>query len=450
VHVRCEHDDGSIVAEVDLPAVLSCAERLCDPAKVDPAERARVDPARIRRVRADDLGPGPYGQEGSPTWVGPVRLHEGERLGERWPDRSLDEQVRAAVRVLVERGALDDSAERAPAPPVPPPARAHDGARGAVAVAVEPERATLTRELLGAAASLATVIGAPVVALTAPFADAATLGSWGADEVVVLDGAEVEEDVAHGVVAWARAEARAPWAILAPSTAWGREVAARAAIRLDAGLTGDAVALEVDVDDRLVAWKPAFGGRLVAAIAATSETQMATVRAGVLDTLTPRAHVARVRTLAVTPTSRTCVLLRTRDDDLDLLAEARVVVGVGRGVDPADYGALDPLRRALGAELGATRKVTDEGWLPRSRQVGITGRSIAPRLYVSIGASGKFNHVVGVRAAGTVLAINPDPSAPVFDAADVGIVGSWRDAVPRLVEALARATTPAPPGDART
>jgi electron transfer flavoprotein alpha subunit len=127
-----------------------------------------------------------------------------------------------------------------------------------------------------------------------------------------------------------------------------------------------------------------------------------------------------------------------------------VVVGVGRGVDPADYGALDALRLALGAELGATRKVTDEGWLPRSRQVGITGRSIAPRLYVSIGASGKFNHVVGVRAAGTVLAINPDPSAPVFDAADVGIVGAWRDAVPLLVEALARATTSAPPGDART
>ena len=77
----------------------------------------------------------------------------------------------------------------------------------------------------------------------------------------------------------------------------------------------------------------------------------------------------------------------------------------------------------LGAELGATRKVTDNGWLPRARQIGITGRTIAPRLYVALGASGKFNHMVGVRRAGTVVAVNNDPEALVFDAADIGIVG---------------------------
>jgi electron transfer flavoprotein alpha subunit len=130
------------------------------------------------------------------------------------------------------------------------------------------------------------------------------------------------------------------------------------------------------------------------------------------------------------------VLSRTRDDDLDDLAEARVVVGVGRGVMPSDYELLRPLVGFLGAEIGATRKVTDEGWLPRARQIGITGRSIAPRLYVSIGASGKFNHMVGVRAAGTVLAINPDPTAPVFDASDVAIVGDWKEAVPLLLSEL--------------
>ena len=104
------------------------------------------------------------------------------------------------------------------------------------------------------------------------------------------------------------------------------------------------------------------------------------------------------------------VLARTRDDDLDLLAEATAVIGVGQGVAPEDYPLLEPLRDALGAELAATRKVTDRGWLPRARQVGITGRSIAPRLYVVLGASGKFNHMVGVRAARSVLAINTDPA----------------------------------------
>ena len=133
---------------------------------------------------------------------------------------------------------------------------------------------------------------------------------------------------------------------------------------------------------------------------------------------------------------RVHILARTRDDDIDVLAEAQVVIGIGTGVPPNEYDALEPLRTRLGAELAATRKVTDKGWLPRSRQVGITGRSIAPRLFVSIGASGKFNHMVGVRAAETVLAINPDPTAPVWDASDVGIVGDWHDVVPLLHAAL--------------
>jgi electron transfer flavoprotein alpha subunit len=90
----------------------------------------------------------------------------------------------------------------------------------------------------------------------------------------------------------------------------------------------------------------------------------------------------------------------------------------------------------LDAELGATRKVTDEGWLPRARQIGLTGRSIAPRLFVSIGASGKFNHTIGLRAARTVLAINNNPGAPIFDAADAGIVGDWHEVLPLLVAEL--------------
>jgi len=256
---------------------------------------------------------------------------------------------------------------------------------------------------------------------------------------VHLVGRNVEEDVARAVAEWAGAEPRPPWAIITGSTAWGREVASRVAARLDAGLTGDAVDLEVG-DNRLVAWKPAFGGQLVAAIGATSAVQMATVRAGMITA--PRARndgfVPDVRKQEMQPRSRVRVLARTRDDDLDALAEAATVIGVGRGVAPSEYDAIEPLRVLLGAELGATRKVTDEGWLPRSRQIGITGRSIAPRLFVSIGASGKFNHAIGLRAARTVLAINDNPSAPIFDAADTGIVGDWHEVLPLLVAELGR------------
>ncbi len=443
VHARCEYDDGWVQAELHLPALLSTAERLCDPCKMDQDARDAVDPAKIRRLDAGDLGPGPWGQAASPTWVGSTRLLEIERLRDLYPDAPIEEQVRRAVSILVDRGALDAALDDFIDLGSVPPARGDDGsdrpaAGPVIGVVVEPDRATLTRELLGSAAALAADLGGSVVAVTSDPAELAMLGSWGADAVVELRGPTIEEDIARGVGDWAGSAA--PWAVLVPSTAWGREVASRAAARLGAGLTGDAVGLEVGDDGRLTAWKPAFGGQLVAAITATSPIQMATVRAGVLPKLMPREHVARHSTLTVAPRDRVRILARTRDDDLDTLAEANVVVGVGTGVAPEEYDALDPLLARLGAELGATRKVTDKGWLPRARQIGITGRSVAPRLYVALGLSGKFNHAVGYRNARTVLAVNSKADALVFDTADVGIVGDWREVVPLLITEIRRVT----------
>jgi electron transfer flavoprotein alpha subunit len=125
-----------------------------------------------------------------------------------------------------------------------------------------------------------------------------------------------------------------------------------------------------------------------------------------------------------------------RTDDVETLARADVVIGVGASVQPDDYQLLSPLAAILGAELAATRKVTDKGWAPRARQIGLTGRSIAPRLYVAIGLSGKFNHMVGVRSAGSILAINNDPEALVFEYCDIGILGDWREVLPALERSL--------------
>jgi electron transfer flavoprotein alpha subunit len=427
VSARCEHDDGWVQAEVQLPALLSCAERLIDPAKVDPPERAKVAADRIHTLRAADLGEGPWGQAASPTWVGPVKVMSVTRAHLRWPDAPLDEQVRRAVHALHERNALV-SHETVEHPPVPP-SRPEEPR---VIVVVEPDRPHMTRELLGAAAQLT----GNVLAITLGDVDTRTLATWGADEVVELQGKNIEEDVAEAVSAIAALEQ--PWAMLTASTAWGREVAARSATWLHAGLTGDAMELERD-GDRLIAWKPAFGGQLVAAIGCTSPIQCATVRAGVLPHLIPRdvAHEPQPTTWPLHPNNRVQVLARTREDDIDLLAEAKTVIGVGQGVPPEKYAELEPLRSILAAEIGASRKVTDKGWLPRARQIGITGRAIAPRLYVSIGASGKFNHMIGVRAADTVLAINPDAGAPVFAHADVGIISDWEAVLPLLVNQLA-------------
>ena len=203
------------------------------------------------------------------------------------------------------------------------------------------------------------------------------------------------------MTAYVREEA--PWALLAPSTAFGREVAARVAAATGSGLVGDAVSLHVH-DDALVAGKPAFAGALVADITCRTPTQMVTVRPGVLPAAGGVVHGAEIATPPSRPRGRARgrvrILGERSNDDVEALARAQVVIGVGTGVAPDEYEELSPLAALLGAELAATRKVTDRGWAPRARQVGITGRSIAPRLYVAVALSGKFNHVVGVRGGG--------------------------------------------------
>jgi hypothetical protein len=173
------------------------------------------------------------------------------------------------------------------------------------------------------------------------------------------------------------------------------------------------------------------------------------MRVGTLPLLAPRPHKAFLTYLPTAPRGRVRVLDGARDDDLEVLAKAPAVVGVGGGLAPERYAELRPLLDVLGAELAGTRNVTDRGWLPRSRQLGLTGLSIRPRLYLAIGVSGKFNHMIGVRGAGCVLAVNNDPDAPVFEAADIGIVGDWQEVVPQLVQELAGATPLGSPAGSR-
>jgi electron transfer flavoprotein alpha subunit len=153
-------------------------------------------------------------------------------------------------------------------------------------------------------------------------------------------------------------------------------------------------------------------------------------------TAAPATAAPAIEVRSLGTRGRVRILGERRNDDVETLARADAVIGVGTGVSPDEYELLSPLAAVLGAELAATRKVTDKGWAPRARQVGITGRSIAPRLYVAIGLSGKFNHMVGVRGAGTILAVNTNCDAPVFTHCDVGIVGDWHEVLPLLTEAL--------------
>src|SRR4029077_1751909 len=177
VSARCEHDDGWLQAEAHLPAILSCAERLIEPAKVDPPERAAVPADRIRRLGASDLGPGPWGQEASPTSVGDVKVMEVTRAHQRNADATLADQARAAVRLLHERGAFQPAAGATAAL-----ARSRPGSPRTIVLS-EPDRLHRPRELLGAAAALT----GNVLAVTCETPDAGRLRSWGADAVVHLE-----------------------------------------------------------------------------------------------------------------------------------------------------------------------------------------------------------------------------------------------------------------------
>jgi len=430
-----EHDDGTEEVEVSLPALLSVAERLCDPCKVPPSGRAEVAPERITVVSAAELGEGPWGQEGSPTRVARTRVLHHDRAA-KVLSGSVAEQVSEAVALLAQRGALTAPAVGSAAlTPLPGRAIADPGvgAERVIAVLIEPDRPAVGSELLATAARLTDTVGGHVHALAFEGTDPGALGAAGADAVTTFTGSANAEDVASAIVEWS---AQHPlWAIIGPSTAFGREVLGRTAATLGAGLIGDAVGIQI-VDDELVAAKPAFSGALLADIICTSAVRLVSVRPGVLPLPPSRPGVPDVWSWSLTPRSRVRRLSQQRDDDVEVLARADVVIGVGAAVAPHEYEGLSAFAAVLGAELAATRKVTDKGWAPRARQVGVTGRSIAPRLYVAVGLSGKFNHMVGVRAAGTILAINEDPDAVVFSQCDIGIVGDWHAVVPELAAAL--------------
>ena len=462
----CEVDDGHKELRLGLPAVVSVAERLCQPAKVPPPQRAAVPAARLRRLVATDLGPGPWGAAASPTAVGATHVLDVVRRRLR-PHGSLSEQVHHAVALLQEWDVLptDGESEHPPSggagrspgaasstatspddlPTTHPLATAPCSTPGAdrpIVVLADPGRADLVAGLLGEVHRLAVQVQADVVVAGPGPDDPGTLWQLGADRIVDIAGSKMEEDLAPALATWCRRNA--PWAVLAPGTLWGREVAARLAVSLDAGMVGDAVALDVSDAGRLVCWKPAFSGRVVAEVTTSSAVQVATVRPGRRPGLPWRAggRAVAVETVEAPVHGRVQLLDHRRDPTVGALLSARRVIGVGAGVAPDDYGTLRPLLQALDAQLAATRKVTDRGWLPRARQVGVTGHHLAPDLYVAIGMRGAFNHMAGVRGAGTIVAINVDRDAAVFDGADIALVGDWRCVVPALAAAIRSAMEP--------
>jgi electron transfer flavoprotein alpha subunit len=280
---------------------------------------------------------------------------------------------------------------------------------------------------------------------------AAALAAYGADRVLAGDDARFVPYLTevHADALAAAIQAHAPGIVLIPATSIGRDLAPRVAARLQLGLTGDCVDIGLDAQGRLLQYKPAFGGSIVAPIVSHTVPEMATVRPGMLTRPAPDpARPTVVQSLAIETTTvrRTQVIAhRPAAATAVELDTAEVVIGVGMGLgDTANLAAIQPLSQLLNAALCTTRDVTDKGWLPKQYQVGLTGRAIAPKLYIAIGIRGAFEHLVGVRRAGVIVAINKNAKAPVFKGADYGIVGDYAEVVPALNRHLS-ASRPAPP-----
>jgi electron transfer flavoprotein alpha subunit len=305
----------------------------------------------------------------------------------------------------------------------------------------------VTLELIGKARELAAEVGFPVYALflgAGIAAKAAELLLYGVDKVFVYD----EEQLRHfRVDVYANAFADCinrvkPSIVLVGATSIGRSLAPRVATRFRTGLTADCTKLAIKPNTDLVQIRPAFGGNIMAQIITThTRPQFATVRYKVMNTAgCVPAPTGTVESLTLDPTelqSRIRVLKVERKEQQPSISEAEVLVAAGRGVkDPKDLALLEELAVLLGGQLAVSRPLVEAGWAHYTRQIGLSGRTVKPKLIITCGISGAVQFTACMNAAERIVAINTDPGAPIFKIAHYGVVGDWYQIVPALIERI--------------
>ena len=302
----------------------------------------------------------------------------------------------------------------------------------------------VTAEVLGEAARLAAQAGgqAEAVWLTDKATEAGLklLAEWGAKRVWLLENpafAPYRGEVWTPVVAELAAK-ESPKAILGAVTARQRELLARLGARLGTGLAADSTALVLD-GDRLVATRPIYAGKLLAKVTWAKTPWLATLRPNVFRAEDPQAGAApAVERPAVSLPAEQMKLVERREEastGLPELAEAEVIVSGGRGMKgPENFAILEELARVIGAAVGASRAAVDAGWRPHRFQIGQTGRTVSPKLYLGFGISGAIQHLAGMRTSKVICAVNKDPEAPIFKIADYGIVADLFEIAPLLTQ----------------
>jgi len=271
----------------------------------------------------------------------------------------------------------------------------------------------------------------------------------GADQVIVVDGPEYKQYTtdAYAIALCTLVEKYGPTSMMIGATNNGRDLGPRVSCRLHTGLTADCTALDIDEESGNVAWtRPAFGGNLMATILCPDHRpQIGTVRPGVFKKSEPGANNAEIIKEDVHVDAkdiRTQVLELIQDLDSNKvdLEGAEIIVSGGRGVGgPEGFETIKLLADALGGVVGSSRAAVDAGWIPHSHQVGQTGKTVGPKLYIACGISGAIQHLAGMSGSDCIVAINKDPDAPIFDVADYGVVGNLFEVIPVLVDEIKKA-----------
>ncbi|MBI5806448.1 4Fe-4S binding protein [candidate division TA06 bacterium] len=308
---------------------------------------------------------------------------------------------------------------------------------------------SIAYELLGEGRKLADTLGAELsaVILGKDIEQACRELVWrGADKVYAVSHPLLENfcDEPYAAILADLINQHKPEIVLCGASTIGRALIPRVAIKAHTGLTADCTALAIDEEKRiLLQTRPAFGGNIMATIICPNHRpQMATVRHKVMKEAVPdstrQGKVINVPYNQKMPASRTSVLKVVEEiTSMVKLTEADIIVSGGRGMKgPENFKLIENLAKSLGGAVGASRAAVDSGWIPYSHQVGQTGKTVAPKLYVACGISGAIQHLVGMQSSDCIIAINKDPDAPIFKVANFGIVGDVFEVVPALTKKL--------------
>ena len=271
----------------------------------------------------------------------------------------------------------------------------------------------------------------------------------GADKVIVVDGPEYAHYTtdAYAIALCTLVEKYGPTSMLIGATNNGRDLGPRVSCRLKTGLTADCTGLDIDEESGNVAWtRPAFGGNLMATILCPDHRpQIGTVRPGVFkksDAVAAAAEIIKedIHVDAADIRTQVLELIKEAEGEKVDLEGAEIIVSGGRGVGgPEGFEPIKALADVLGATVGASRAAVDAGWIAHAHQVGQTGKTVGPKLYIACGISGAIQHLAGMSGSDCIVAINKDPEAPIFDIADYGVVGNLFEVLPVLTEEIKKA-----------